>query len=288
MAELRELQKKLDSVDGLREVVNAMRNLAAVYVRRAEVALEAMRPYRDVVETAFRAALGPSDTPADEADRSAPCLALVFASDQGLCGTYNDRVVKAALAFAQAEGGRVDFVTIGRRARDLLILRGITPSLAVPAPTSLEGIKSRVPELAADIFDLYSELGAERMVFVHNRYEGMGRFREEASPVLPPSRERLGERSAGRFLYEPVTTLSSPDLLGRLIEEYFFIQLFRALLEGHCSENGARLVSMTAASSSIDQRFSELTKEYQTARQDSITAELLDVVGGAEALRDER
>ncbi|MDP6107267.1 MAG: FoF1 ATP synthase subunit gamma, partial [Candidatus Brocadiia bacterium] len=81
-------------------------------------------------------------------------------------------------------------------------------------------------------------------------------------------------------------TASPDELLGNLAEEYFFIQLYRALLEDHASENGARLLAMTAASSNIDDSLAELTKDYQSARQDAITGELLDVVGGAEALRE--
>ena len=285
MAELRELQKKLESVGGLREVVNAMRNLAAVYVRRAEAALEATRPYAEVVETALHVVLKQPGVPEAGVGDDRRCLAVVFASDQGLCGTYNERVVRAAVAFREQAGFPVEFTAIGIRARDQLILRGIQPIAGVHAPTSIEGIRARVPELAADIFDSFSQLDATEMTFVYNVYTGMGRFREEVRPVLPPRRDHLQATRQNMFRYEPLLTMPPDELLGELIEEYFFVQLYRALLESHSSESGARLLAMTAASSNIDDRFAELTKDYQTVRQDAITAELLDVVGGAEALR---
>jgi F-type H+-transporting ATPase subunit gamma len=123
------------------------------------------------------------------------------------------------------------------------------------------------------------------MVFVYNAYENMGRFREQTQTVLPPSLDRLGPGRKDAFRYEPILTAPPAELLGDLIEEYFFIQLHRALFESHCSENGARLLAMTAASGNIEDRAEALTKEFQSARQDLITAELLDVVAGSEALR---
>ena len=287
MAELRELQRKLDSMKALKEIVNAMRNMAAVYVRRAEASLRAMRPYADVVETALVAALEQADIQRMEPPPGAPAIAVVFASDQGLCGTYNDRVVRAALEFRDQASERVELVAIGHRGRNLLTLRGAEPVLAADAPTSLEGIRTRVPELAAQVFETYTQRGAGRMFFIYNAYQSMGHFQEAVRRVLPVGLDELhpGEQRALR--YEPILTMPPRELLSHLIEEYFFVELYRGLLESHASENGARLASMTAASSNIDRRLAVLKREFQMERQDAITAELLDVVGGAEALRTE-
>lgn len=284
MAELRELERKLESLAALREVVKAMRNLAAVYVRRAEAALEAIRPYSRTVETALATVLDRVGGARTAPETPGKCLAVVFAGDQGLCGTYNDRVVREAVRFAAQAGPRVSFAAVGRRARDLLALRGITPVLSAPGPASLEGIRSDVPELAADLFETYVASGAAEMVFVYNEYEGLGRFREQSRPVLPPRREQVATDGTARFSYEPLLGSDPARLLGKLAEEYFFIELYRALLESHSSENGARLLAMTAASGNIDERLAEVTREFQSVRQNSITAELLDVVAGAEAL----
>lgn len=285
MAELRVLKRKLDSVDSLREVVNAMRNLAAVYVRRAEASLAAIRPYTEIVETALRVVLERPHRAQADPDGRQLCLAVVFAGEQGLCGAYNERVVQAALAHKEQAGIPVEFAAIGRRARDLLLMRDVAPFLSVPSPTSLEGIRVQVPDLSADIFEAYAKLNATRMVFIYNDYEGLGRYREQVHPVLPPSLDQLGPGRMDRLRYEPILTTAPQEILGTLVEEYLFIRLCRALFESHCSENGARLLAMTAASRNIEDRFVELTKEFQTVRQDSITAELLDVVAGAEALR---
>ena len=288
MAELRELERKLASVKSLHEVVSAMRNLAAIYVRHAESALAAVRPYSEVVETALRWSMRGSGErrepdPVAELDGSS-CVALVFSSDQGLCGTYNDRVVRAALAFQAERSEDVVFITIGRRGCDLLKMQHVEPVLSVGAPSSLEGIQSQISDLASAVFEAFSSAGARELFFVYNVYEGMGRFRESVRRVLPPHRDDLESARDDIFSYEPILTASPRDLLAALIEEYFYIELFRALLESLSSENGARLVAMTSAASNIDQRVVELTKEFQSVRQDMITSELLDVVNGAEAL----
>lgn len=287
MAELRELQRRLDSIQGLKDVVNAMRNLAAIYVRRAEATLGAIRPYADVVTTALslvleRSEMGPVEPPDD-----APSLAVVFASDQGLAGPYNDRVVAAALAFRERMAGRVDFIAIGLRGRNLLALRGVEPVLATRTPSSLEGIKAQVPELAARIFDAFHQCGAEQAFFIFNVYESMGRFEECVRRIMPPVRHELTPGEERTFTYEPILTAPPAELLGHLIEEYFFVELYRSLLESHASENGARLTSMTSAASNVDDRLAELRQQFQSVRQESITSELMDVVSGSEALRGE-
>jgi F-type H+-transporting ATPase subunit gamma len=202
-----------------------------------------------------------------------------------LCGTYNERVVQAALSFKKETDDDVDLLVIGRRGYEILTMRDIEPVLSAPSPTGLEGVKIQIPELAADILEKYIELGAVELYFVYNAYEGMGRFRENVRRVLPPTQDMLDQGRADAFRSEPLLTAAPAELLGSFIEEYFFIELYRALVESHCSENGARLLSMTSAGSNIDDRLIGLTRQYQSVRQDTITAELLDVVGGAEALR---
>jgi len=272
MADLRHLQRQLDSAGALSDIVAAMRNMAAAYVRRAEA-----------VAMALSVALGRGAGALAELPEDAPGLAVVFASDQGLCGTYNERIVEAALEHGRSAPGRVEFIVVGHRGRDLLSMRGTEPVLALGAPGSLEAIRSRITDVAAEIYRAYGESGAQRLFFVYNEYEGMGRYRETVRRVLPPPGDDLAGAESP-FSYEPILTAPPRDVLARLAEEYFFIELCRALLESHASENGARLTSMTSASTNVDNRVADLTKQYQTARQDEITAELLEVVSGAEAL----
>jgi len=284
MAELRELQRYIENTRALGEIVQAMRNLAGVYVRRAETTIQATRPYRDVVESALASALEAADWPALDEDDEAPAVLVAFASDQGLCGTYNEHVVDCVAGFVK-EHPATEVMVIGRRGRDLLRHRGVEPCVDTDAPTSLEGIKARVADLGERLFQAFSAAGAERLLFAYNKYESMGRFQPTVRRVLPPTREDLAATPSISFRSDPILTAPPEQLLGRFMEEYFFINLFGTLLESHGSENGARLLAMTAAAANIDKRLIDLTKKYQNARQEMVTSELLDVVGGAEALR---
>ncbi|MFO7955965.1 MAG: FoF1 ATP synthase subunit gamma [Candidatus Brocadiia bacterium] len=283
MAELRELQRKLESIRSLQDVVNAMRNLAAVYVRRAEGALDAIRPYADIVTTALSETLERPEVERTEPSEEARCLAVVFAGDQGLAGSYNDRIVTAAREFREQTAGPVDIFCIGLRGANLLEMRGVRPVGATRTPSSLEGIESRMPELAARIFELYRDCGAEQMYFVYTFYESMGRFDERVRRIVPPVREALRPGLERRFSYQPILTAPPSELLPHLIEEYFFVELYRSLLESHASENGARLTAMTSAATNVEDRLEDLQQQYQHVRQESITSELMDVVSGAEA-----
>jgi len=288
MTELCELQRRLESIRGLREIINAMRNLAAVYVRRAEATLTAMRPYADVVTTALGFVLDRAQAQRTEPPEDAPALAVVFSSDQGLAGTFNQHVVERSVSFRANTPGRVDVVAIGLRGRNLLALRGVEPVLSTRAPTSLEGIRSRVPELATEIYRVFEERGAERMFFIYSKYESMGHAEQRVRRIVPPVRQELAPGEERAFTYEPILTAPPAKLLGRLVEEYFFVELYRSLLESHASENGARLAAMTAAAGNVDELLEELQRDFQSVRQDSITAELMDVVNGAEAQRTDR
>jgi F-type H+-transporting ATPase subunit gamma len=287
MAQLRELQRKLDSVRGLKDVVNAMRNLAAVYVRRAEAALRASRPYGDIVNTALQLVLDRAPVEAPPEGPEQPALAVVFASDQGLAGPFNERVCSEAVSFVQSRSAGTEVAVIGMRGRALLQQRGLQAVLAARSPTSLEGIRSHLAELSAQISEAYHTLGPAELYFVFNAYESVGSFAPKTRRIVPPVNEELQAGPGRRFTYEPILTAPPEELLGRLIEEYVFIELYRSLLESHASENGARLTSMTAAGSSIDDRLEILQQEFQSVRQESITAELMDVVSGTEALREE-
>ena len=288
MADLRRLRRQLESIRALGDIVAAMRDLAAICVRRAEAAVRATRPYAELVETALDEAMKQAGLQQEERPADASAVAVVFTSEQGLCGAYNDRVVRRALEFMSKAPRRAQLVAIGRRGRDLLAPQGAKAALSLPAPTNLEGIRSQVLELAGQVFELYSERGASELFFVYNAYVGMGRFQETVRQVLPVSPGDLQASRERAFGYEPILTAPPRELLGRLIEEYFFIQFYRGLLESHASENGARLASMTAATTNIDERIVALTRQFQSVRQEDITSELLDVVSGAEALRTGR
>lgn len=287
MPSLRDVQLKLENADALCEIVDGMRTLAAIYLRRAEATLRAIRPYAENVETALLEVLDRIVVAGETVEHGAGALVVVFSSDQGLCGPYNDRVVEAALEYEREHPGlNITFAALGRRGHDLLELRGRTAALTLGAPVNIEGVAAAVSETTERIHDVYVQRDIARLLFAFNRYDSVGRFHPVVQQILPPDRGELRTHARLTFATEPLITADPHALLDPLAEEFLFIELYRAMLEGLASENGARLQAMTLASSNIDDTVRNLTQAYRIARQEQITSELLDVVGGAEALRD--
>jgi len=286
MPELRELQQKLDSSEALKDIVEAMRNLAAIYVRRAEATLDAIRPYSQVTDTALAAILERMDPTQNKDTGNGPQVVVGFTSDQGLCGMYNERVSQAVKAHVESQDRACRLIIIGQRGSSRLQRDGFEVDLTLPSPSSLEAIRAQMPEMAIAISEIYAEAQARSMIFIYNTYEGAGKYDDVSRVILPPRPEQLDMRGSYSFRSEPILTAPPEELLPPLIEEYIFVELYRAMLESNASENGARLLAMSAAATNIEDRIGTLKNQYQSVRQDVITSELLDVVGGAEALRE--
>ncbi len=285
MASRRQVEAKLSSARGLREIVHSMRSLAAVTIRRAEESLLSVREYADLVVDLLRqtAPLLPLGWAWGAAGGRAAIF--IFSSDQGLCGQFNERVVDFALEQARALGGATPMV-IGERGAALLRERGIEPALFESSPRSLAGMEGAVRLLARRVFEAYAPpAGFATLHLAYNRYESAGGYTPVREQILPPPLARLIEAAPGRPLPPPRLYTSPERVAARLIEEYLFIELYRALGESLASENGARLRAMDEAIHNIDQTIESLTLQYRISRQEEITAEILDVVGGVEALR---
>jgi F-type H+-transporting ATPase subunit gamma len=286
MATRRELEAKLKSVRGLRDIVHSMRSLAAVNIRRAEEGLATIREYAELVADLFRltAPLLPGGHRWREQEGAAAII--VFASDQGLCGQFNERIIEFVLEEAGALGAEARLVVIGERGAALLAERGIEPALRQSSPRSLAGVEEAMRRLAARLLEIYSAAGFGSLHLAYNRYESAGIYSPVREQILPPPLHRL---LGGPVPSQPPLLYSSPEeVAAQLIEEYLFIELYRALGESLASENGARLRAMDEAIHNIDKTIDVLTLQYRITRQEEITAEILDVVSGVEALRRPR
>jgi len=288
MADVRTLRRRLESVENLLDVVTSMRDMAAAYVNKAENTLEATRPYASTVDDALVEVLGHPSVEPLEPSPEAGTYVVVFGGDQGLAGRYNERVAGAVSELAEELEGPRDFTVVGSRVAGLMRLRGIPVLLEAGSPGSLHAIESTVTELAASVFDSYRRSGSETMLFLYSEYEAVGRFQVRTRRILPPEQIRFSSATGPGPPYGPLLPGDPRELLAPLLEEYFFISLYRTLLESLASENGARLEAMTRASDRIEDRLDEIRKHYHSARQEHITSELIEVVAGAEIQRGER
>ncbi|MFH0809156.1 MAG: FoF1 ATP synthase subunit gamma [Pseudomonadota bacterium] len=278
----REIQTRLGSARGLREIVHSMRSLAAISLRRAEEGLATAREYRALAGGLLSTVAPPLGPVARRGAGRGVAAVVVFTSDQGLCGQFNERTVDFALSEAGRLQAECRFIVVGERGAAIFEERGVAVLSREGSPRGPAGIGPAVRGLALDLAELHGARQIDTLQLVYSRHESAGRYYPVRLPVLPPLLEPPQPRRRGRppFLY------TSPEATAAvLLEEYVFSEIHGALSESLASENGARLRAMDEALHGMDETIEALGQQYRTMRQEEITAEILDVVGGAEALK---
>jgi F-type H+-transporting ATPase subunit gamma len=286
MASLKAIRRRISSVRSTQQITKAMKMVAAAKLRRAQEAAVAARPYAAKLEgmvanLAARTEEGVHPllrTP----ETSARSLVIVVSSDRGLCGGYNANLGRLTETFLREHGGTPHLVAVGRKAGDFLRRRGATPAErhAMPPAATASGVARSLARQAEQLFT------AGEVDSVHLIYSA---FRSAISQVptterlLPFEREALRERddTGTDYLFEP-----SPDeIIGYLLPRLLEVRILHGLLEAGASEQGARMSAMDSATRNASEMIGRLTLEMNRARQAAITKELMEIVGGAEALK---
>ncbi|HXZ88941.1 MAG TPA: ATP synthase F1 subunit gamma [Candidatus Binataceae bacterium] len=287
MATLKAIRRRISSVKSTQQITRAMKLVAASRLRRAQEALLNARPYHEALKRVSDSLLlsAPEVTaPAEDAKRA--MLMVVAASDRGLCGGYNSNLLRMAeetARRARTSGIEVKFFAIGRKALDHL-RRTAQP---IDAERINNAPRLATVGLARDIASkILSDWRTGAIVeagIVYNSFHSALSQRptyEKLLPVEPP--EAAGEPTARTdYLIEP----SAAELVPVVLRSYLEAAVLHALLEAEASEHGARMTAMDAATNNAVEMISRLTLEMNRARQAAITKELMDIVGGAEALR---
>lgn len=288
MQSLQDMNRKLKSADDLHTVVRTMKSLAAVNIRQYEEATSSLEEYFRSVEMGLRAALC---THPLMGSRPEPLqtLVVVFGSDQGMAGHFNESIIEFlqdSLTGAGERGGDQLFWVAGAKAFGLLEDAIGEIHQAFELPTSVETISFRVQDMLLALAAIREKQGEFRLILFHNRPVGGSAYRQARVNLLPPNRSWLqalgGRRWPGRQV--PFYTLPWDELFRSLIGEYLFVALFRAFAATMAAENAARLASMQRAEKNIEETMEELTRRFQTMRQNAISEELFDVISGFEAL----
>ena len=252
MATLRDIRRRIRSVESTQKITRAMKLVAAAKLRRAQERVFAARPYAGKMAELLGNLVGGADT-GDEAPhpllarREGPRRQIVaITADRGLAGAFNSNVVRRAVEFIrQSSAPDVTLVVVGRKGRDFFRRRGYT------LKREMLGFWDRLPP----------------------------------HPPRPARRAEAGggagEGAAVDYIYEP----GPAAILGDLLPRHVRTQVFRALMESLAGEYGARMTAMEAATRNAKEMIGLLTIQYNKARQEKITKELLDIVGGAEALK---
>lgn len=286
MATLRDIQRRIRSVQSTQKITRAMKLVAAAKLRRAQERILAARPYA----TKMAELLGGLAAGAGEeahpllARREGPRRQLVIiTADKGLAGAFNSNVIRRSLEVVrQSNATEITLVVVGRKARDFYRRRpyairrdmvGFWDRLAY----------SHAQELADYLMRQYLEGAVDEVHLIYNEFRSVAIQRAVRRQLLPIPRIDAGEHGGPtvEYIYEP-----SPEaILGDLLPRHVRMQVYRALMESLAGEYGARMTAMEAATNNAKDMIEILTISYNKARQEKITKELLDIVGGAEALK---
>ncbi|MEO7094677.1 MAG: ATP synthase F1 subunit gamma [Polyangiales bacterium] len=320
MPSLKAIRKRITSVKSTQKITRAMKMVAAARLRRAQMRITELRPFAQKTGEVLRHVAARID----EGEKIHPLLArreerevmlVVIASDRGLAGGFNSQVNRAAertMKEMQAAGKHVVLVTIGKKSRDYFRRRGAELILDLPGVNEKIDIQ-KTDEIAAKLIDLYlaerkagaPQEGVEKaeetpgeelegegvsgkldaIYLIYNEFKSAMTQKVAIDRLLPLAEDSDGEGEGGDvsldFLYEP----HRKALLDNLIPLYVQISVFRALLESVASEHGARMTAMDAATNNAKDMISKLTLVYNRARQAAITKELMEIIGGSEALK---
>jgi F-type H+-transporting ATPase subunit gamma len=305
MANLKAIRRRISSVKGTQKITRAMKMVAGARLARAQQRILALRPY--AVKTGevlgeITEALGESGG----MDEPHPLLArrpekrvliLVITSDRGQCGAFNSNIVKAADRLwkeKQAAGVEVELATIGRKGRDFFTRRK-APLFHTFTQVWEKVDLAQARTIARTLLVPFLNESVDAVYLVYNEFKSAMSQRVVTDPLFPlraasPAAESHGDghganadwESHREFLFEPDQKM----LLERLVPMYVEITILRALFESMAAELGARMTAMDAATKNASEMISKLTLVYNRARQAAITTELMEIIGGAEALRE--
>ncbi len=289
MATLRDIQRRIRSVQSTQKITKAMKLVAAAKFRRAQERILAARPYAKKMNELL------SGLVERTGDETHPLLArrdtgrkrlVIITADKGLCGAFNSHILRESLRFLHgAEESSVTLVVVGKKARDFYRRRQFT------VKSEMLGFFDRLAyshaqEIANGLMHDYLAEEVDEVHLMYNEFRSVAVQRPVRQQLLPipADAESDDKDDAGpqeEYLYEP-----GPEaILASLLPRHVTTQVYRALMESAAGEYGARMTAMESASKNAREMINVLTIQYNKARQERITKELLDIVGGAEALR---
>jgi F-type H+-transporting ATPase subunit gamma len=292
MATLRDIRKRLKAIQSTKKITAAMKMVAASKMRKVQDRMLNFRPYASRMGTVLTGI-------AKVAEREIhPLLALrarktvevlVITSDKGLCGAFNTNILKAANNYIKdlkKEGVEMTLSVVGRKSRDFFKRRSI------PMRNSWVGLSGRISytnaqEIAANLIEGYCGETFDEVIVIYNEFKSMIAQKVTIMKLLPMGvieGEEAQTESAmtADYLYEP----SRAVIFERLLPKYIEIQIYRALLESSAAEEAARMAAMENATKNCSELITKITLLANKVRQASITKELMDIVGGVEALKD--
>ncbi len=291
MPSLKDVQLKIQGVKKTAQITKAMNMVASAKLRGAQEKMEAFRPYTSKFDDAMSNLSGGANTtsfPLMEVREVKSVELVVITSDRGLCGSFNSNIVKLVerkIAAYEAEGKSVSIVCVGKKGYQALRKSGKVRKEFLDIMSTFQMFNAR--EIATDVSENFLNGNADKVEVVFGSFKSVAIQAPTAKsflPVEPVEAEEGAEienKSSGEYIYEP----SSEEIMDVLQPLYLNVLIYHALLEVGASEHAARMTAMDNATNACKDIVDNLTIVYNKARQAAITAELMDIVGGAEALK---
>ncbi|MEN6351484.1 MAG: ATP synthase F1 subunit gamma [Syntrophomonas sp.] len=287
-AGVREFKRRIRSVTSTQQITKAMKMVAAAKLRRAQEAAESSRPYNETLQgTLARLA-------AVSFDVRHPLLVkredvrkvgyIVVTADRGLCGGYNTNIIRTANQAIADDERKIEhgIIAVGRKARDFYRKRTGLDAEFINLGDKISYADAR--EIAQYVINAYENEELDEVYLVYAKFINVLRQVPTVTKILPlepPSEAEGKEGHQVDYIYEP----SAEDILLALLPRYIGSQIYNSMLEGKASEHGARMTAMGSATENAGEIINNLTLVMNKVRQAAITDEILDIVGGAEALK---
>jgi len=286
MANLKEIRIRITSVGSTMQITSAMKMVSAAKLKRAQDAVTQMRPYANKLTELLvnlSSTLDSSDGGIYSEKRDVKKVLLVtITSNRGLCGGFNANIIKKAKSLMEEEykGVETDIISIGKKSSENFAKNGYN---VISSHDDLYSDLTfdNTSEIAQKIMDAFTNTEYDKVVLLYNQFKNAATQIVMNEQFLPIESPEDTEDTVGDYIFEP----NQKDIVENLIPKSLKTQLFKAVLDSYASEHGARMTAMHKATDNAGELKKELTLSYNKARQAAITGEILEIVGGAEALK---
>ena len=284
MANLKEIRNRITSIGSTMQITSAMKMVSAAKLKKAQDSITAMRPYSDKLtellqnlSATLEGNLGGSFTKEKEINK---VLLVVINSNRGLCGGFNSSIIKKTISVIENnyQDKEVSILVIGKKANDIL---SKTYNVVANKSDVFDALTfENVSAIAQEIMDQFENDDFDKVELIYNQFKNAATQIVQVERYLPIEKTETTSTSNLDYIFEP----SKVKIVQELIPKSLKIQLFKALLDSFAAEHGARMTAMHKATDNAGELKDELLLQYNKARQAAITGEILEIVGGSEAL----
>ena len=285
MANLKEIRNRIASVSSTMQITSAMKMVSAAKLKKAQDAITAMRPYSDklteLIQNLSGAIDGDTPNPFTQERPVEKVLLIAITSNRGLCGGFNSNIIKAVNQYiAERPQQSIELVTLGKKGDDIL-------SKSHTVKTNDNGIFddltfANASSIASDAMERFANKEYDKVEVIYNRFKNAATQVVTTETLLPIVASQEENNETTDYIFEP----TQEEIVNELLPKSIKMQLFKALRDSFASEHGARMTAMHKATDNATELRDQLKLTYNKARQAAITNEILEIVGGAEALNN--